>query len=120
VLLSSILGATVGLLLAFPPLKTDAEFRAAMERGDVEKMSRVVQQMSSSAYLVGLTLQKAVTDGNQPVSDGLNNYLNDNYPRDMYGWRVRYAKPWATPTEKALAIQKMRALDPYNPEIPQS
>jgi hypothetical protein len=38
----------------------------------------------------------------------------------MYGWRVKYAKPWATAEEKLIAIKKMRELDPFNPEIPAS
>ena len=118
--MASFAGFCLGFAIAFPPLSVDAEFRKAYETSDIVSMSQVVQKLGSSAFLIGMTLEFAAKNGNQVVGDPLNDLLNIKYPRDMYGWRVKYAKPWATPTEKALAIQKMRALDPYNPEIPQS
>ena len=84
------------------------------------KMSEAVQLTGSSAYLVGLALENAAQNGNQVIGDPLNQILTEKYPRDMYGWRVKYAKPWSTPQERAEAVLKMRELDPFNPEIPKS
>jgi hypothetical protein len=83
-------------------------------------MSQAVQRTGSSAYLVGLALEASAKNGNSVVGEPLNVFLNEKYPRDMYGWRVKYAKPWATPLDKQEAIKKMRELDPFNPEIPAS
>jgi O-antigen ligase len=118
--MASFAGFCLGFAIAFPPLSVDAAFRKAYESSDIPSMSQAVQKLGSSAFLVGMALEFAAKNGNQVVGDPLNDLLNSKYPRDMYGWRVKYAKPWATPTEKALAVQKMKALDPYNPEIPQS
>lgn len=118
--LASFAGFCLGFAIALPPLSVDAAFRKAYESNDIVSMSQVVQKLGSSAFLIGMTLEFAAKNGNQVVGDPLNDLLNAKYPRDMYGWRVKYAKPWATPAEKALAVQKMRMLDPYNPEIPKS
>ena len=118
--MASFVGFCLGFAVAFPPLSVDAAFRKAYESSDIVSMSQAVQKLGSSAFLIGITLEFAAKNGNQIIGDPLNDLLNAKYPRDMYGWRVKYAKPWATPTEKALAIEKMKALDPYNPEIPKS
>jgi O-antigen ligase len=120
VLLSGLVGLSIGFACALPPLVTDASFRSAFESGDLTRMSQAVQRTGSSAYLVGLALEASAKNGNSVVGEPLNVFLNEKYPRDMYGWRVKYAKPWATPLDKQEAIKKMRELDPFNPEIPAS
>lgn len=118
--LASFAGFLLGVLVALPPVLTDAAFRSAYQKGDLVKMSEAVQLTGSSAYLVGLALENAAQNGNQVIGDPLNQILTEKYPRDMYGWRVKYAKPWSTPQERAEAVLKMRELDPFNPEIPKS
>jgi O-antigen ligase len=120
VALGGIVGFVVGFILAIPVLTTDAAFRKAFQSGDLVGMSEAVTRQGSSAYLIGLSLESAAKNGNQVIGEPLNELLNDLYPRDMYGWRVKYAKPWATQAEKLVAIEKMRELDPFNPEIPSS
>jgi O-antigen ligase len=120
VALVGILGFAVGFVIAIPPLTTDAAFRKAFQVGNLAGMSEAVNRQGSSAYLIGLSLEFAAKNGNQVLGEPLNKLLNEKYPRDMYGWRVKYAKPWATAEEKLIAIKKMRELDPFNPEIPAS
>ena len=118
--IGSMVGFCIGFLISFPPFSADAAFRKGYETSDITKMDQAVRKLGSSAYLIGMSLEFAAKNGNQVLGDPLNELLNSKYPRDMYGWRVKYAKPWATSAEKLVAIQKMRELDPYNPEIPNS
>jgi O-antigen ligase len=120
ILLSGLGGGLFGIALAIPVFVVDASFRSAFESGDLSRISQSVDRNVSSAYQMGLALETLAKNGNSVLGEPLNNLLNEKYPRDMYGWRVKYAKPWATPLDKQLAIQKMRELDPFNPEIPKS
>jgi O-antigen ligase len=110
----------IGLLMALPPAAADIKMRSAQVSLEALK----VEQTMDSAYFNPQNTQKYALNIQVFENSGLFD-LSRKYtleaikwnPETYDFWRILYSIRNSTPEEKNLAIEKMKALDPLNPEL---
>ena len=103
----------IGFLLSFLPLKTDIDFRAASNRGDLNSMMRIIKLSSSPATLLSEVQSRAFRAGYLDHSATINKILNERFPRDFGGWLNRFSNPNASAEDQQTSLEKISELDPY-------
>ena len=119
-LLIGSIGAIIGVLIAVPPMSADTKWRSALNSRDVNK----VMQALETGYL---TPQDSAR-----LAQAVQLFANSNLPEQAHEialkaieynpgyfdtWRQLYYLPNSTAEEKALALKKMKMLDPLNPDV---
>lgn len=112
--------AIIGFVLAFIPLNADSKYRTALLSKELNKMMESLNSPGSTAWHLNETLNAAVMNNFSDQARLLDQKLISSYPRDFYGWKIRYFLNNSSAEEKAVALQKIRELDPYNPDLPKS
>ncbi|CAN2231267.1 O-antigen ligase family protein [Candidatus Planktophila dulcis] len=110
----------IGLLIALPPATADIKMRSAQVSQDAFK----VEQTMDSSYFNPQNIQKYALNIQVFENSGLFD-LSHKYtlqaikwnPETYDFWRILYSIKNSTQEERDLAIQKMRVLDPLNPEL---
>jgi uncharacterized membrane protein YciS (DUF1049 family) len=114
------IGAIIGVLIAVPPMSADTKWRSALDSRDVNK----VMQALESGYL---TPQDSAR-----LAQAVQLFANSNLPEQAHeialravrfnpeyfdAWKQLYYLSNSTANEKALALKKMKMLDPLNPDV---
>lgn len=115
--LLGIVGFALGFFLAFIPFNADQAFKIALQSGDAQRQFTESQALGSTAYHMELALDSTIKTNNEPLALEIIDELLRRYPRDFMAWRVKQAFASATPQERSEAFERLKALDPYNPEI---
>ena len=110
----------VGLIIALPPLSADVQFRAAQVSRDVSKLEATMK----SSYFNPQNSQKYSQNIQAFESNGLFD-LSHKYaleavkwdPESFEFWRILFLIKNSTSEEKALAVERMKNLDPLNPDV---
>ena len=112
--------AIVGFILAFIPLNADSKYRTALLSKELNKMMESLDSPGSTAWHLNETLNAAIMNNFSDQARLLDQKLISGYPRDFYGWKILYFLNNSSAEEKSFALQKLRALDPFNPDLPKS
>jgi O-antigen ligase len=115
--LLGIAGFVVGFLLSFIPFNADAKFKESLQSGNPTEQLTRAKVLGATAYHMELALDAAIKANDERLAANITNELLQRYPRDFMAWRVRQALLSSTPQERALAYQRLREMDPYNPDI---
>lgn len=114
------IGILVGILIALPPFNADMKWRSALESKDVNK---VIASLKPS-YLNPLDSQRLSQAVQLLATSNLLPQAHDvaikgvEFGPDYFdAWRVLYFLPNSTDTEKSLALENMKRLDPLNPDV---
>ena len=110
--LFSFLGLSLGFILAYIPMSADANFRKAMNSGNLEMMLSAIDRPGSNAFLISKTLNASVTQGNTELSKKLANKLVSEFPMEIYGWDVIARSQVFTETLRSQARRMMKQIDP--------
>ena len=110
----------LGLLMALPPLTADARWRSAQLARTVPAIEATMQSsyfnpQNSTKYLSNI---QALESSN--LFDLSHKYALEavKWNSDAFElWKVLYLIKNSTPSEKALALQNMKRLDPLNPDV---
>lgn len=113
----SIAGFGVGFMVSFIPFNADQSFKESLQSGDVSKQFAQSKALGATAFHMELSLDAAIKANNEPLAREIIDELIARYPRDFMAWRVKRVLVSATPEEREAAYQKLRSMDPYNPEI---
>ena len=105
----------IGFVLAFIPLRADANFRSAMDSKNLLKVMSASESLGASAFHRELTLQNALQGGYAEQSREIALKLIKSYPRDYMGWKAIYVLKNSSLEEKAEALRTINKLDPFNP-----
>jgi hypothetical protein len=118
-LLTSI-GLVIGSLLAVPPLSSDMKWRNALQSGSVQ----VVEAALVPSYLNPENVNKYVQAVQLFESNQLPDYAYKYAkiavrfnPNAFDAWKLLYYISNSTQTDKDLALQNMKRLDPKNPNV---
>jgi len=114
--LVSIAGATLGFLLAWFPVKADADYISAIRTRSLETIIPATRLFGSTPWHSELALNEALLIPAPPQAKEIATYLVKNYPRSNFGWKAIYYSELSTPEERELALSKLRQLDPFYPE----
>jgi hypothetical protein len=112
--------AGVGLLIALPPATADIKMRSAQ----ISQNALLVEATMDSTYFNPQNIQKYALNIQVFENSGLFD-LSHKYtleaikwnPETYDFWRILYSIRNSTEEERKLAVQKMKVLDPLNPEL---
>ncbi|MTA86094.1 MAG: hypothetical protein F2555_04935, partial [Actinobacteria bacterium] len=119
VLFASVFGL-VGLLVSLPPVSADTKLRTAQVSRDAAKL----EETMSYSYFNPQNLQKYLSniqafEGSE-LFDVSHKYALEAVswnPEAFELWRILYFIKNSTESEKKLAVENMRRLDPLNPDV---
>jgi hypothetical protein len=112
-----ILGACIGLFLAWFPLNADARYFASSKAGDWTRTVDAVDSKGATAWHLSRTAEQAYRQ--QAFDKALEQAqkLISRYPRDIFGWRIMLYLPNSSESMKVQARTRLHQLDPFNPEF---
>ena len=116
--ISAITGAAVGLLLAFPALNADSRFFNSLRSGNVQKLVDISDLPGITAFHLGRIIERSMSVSDLNSARLIDEQLISKFPRDYFGWAVRYDLGNSSPEEKAEAAHVLHLLDPFNPTLP--
>lgn len=120
VVLSSFICGLVGLVISLPPFVSDTKWKSAMS---AQSLPQIEESMKSS-YFNPQNTNKYVMNIRLLEESKLHE-LAHKYalaavewnPQSFESWKFLYFISGSTPEDKAIALEKMRELDPLNPDV---
>jgi O-antigen ligase len=114
------IGLVVGALIAVPPLSADMKWSSAIRSGNVENVKEALEPaylnpLSSFRYASAVQLleQNSLFD----LSHEYALKAVEFNPNHFDSWRMLYAVKNASDSERALALENLKRLDPNNPDV---
>jgi hypothetical protein len=110
----------LGVLIAVPPFAADVKWRSAQESRDAGKIEAVLvpSYFNPASSFKYLQIVGALEESH--LSDLAHKYAMEAVkfnPHSYESWRLFTLIQSATPQEKQIALEKMKELDPRNPNI---
>lgn len=113
-----VLGMTaLGFVLAFFPAYADSKYFSASQSGDVAAMKSATEFPGASLFHLTLTADRLRAMGVNEEAKSLLTTLITQYPRDFYAWRVIAYTELFPLEERQRALQVLKELDPFNPDL---
>jgi len=109
-------GATLGFLLAWIPLRADAQFAAATRERSLEKTIKASRVFGATVWHSEMALDTALRIPAATEAQEIATYLVTTYPRDVFGWKILYLSGLSTPEVRNQALSRLRELDPFYPD----
>jgi len=116
-LLVGVLGLAIGMTLSAIPLNADMRYRAASDKGNLVEMRAATSLLGSTEFHRELVLDFAMRNNLAPEIKDLAEELVRDYPRSFFGWRVLSVASLNTDELRFQALERARALDPFNPDL---
>ncbi len=111
------LGLIIGLGVGLPLMVADATFRSTVKAGDVLKIEASVRQWPQSVVRMTLAAQ-ILREGNLPErSIVIAREAVEFNPMNFEAWKELSLQPNATESERVQALETMKKLDPFNPNL---
>jgi len=111
------LGLIIGLGVGLPLMVADATFRSTVKAGDVLKIEASVRQWPQSVTRMTLAAQ-ILREGNLPErSIVIAREAVEFNPMNYEAWKELSLQPNATESERKQALETMKKLDPFNPNL---
>lgn len=114
------IGIVVGALIAVPPMSADAKWRSALKVQNVQSVESALKSSYLSPSDSQRLAQAVLLFESSKLFDQAHAYamagvvFNPDY---FDAWRVLYGITKSSPSEKELALQNMKRLDPLNPDV---
>ena len=115
--LAVILGLLSGLVIAFPLLRADAQFRSTVKSGDVLKIERNLSQWPQSVIRMNIAAQIFIDGGLADRALVISKKAVELNPYNYEAWEKIYLNSIAGEQDKSKAIAQMKMLDPLNPKL---
>jgi len=111
------MGLIIGLGVGIPLMVADATFRSTVKAGDVLKIEASVRQWPQSVTRMTLVAQ-ILREGNLPErSIVIAREAVEFNPMNFEAWKELSLQPNATESERVQALETMKKLDPFNPNL---
>jgi O-antigen ligase len=111
------LGLIIGLGVGLPLMVADATFRSTVKAGDVIKIEASVRQWPQSVTRMTLAAQ-ILREGNLPErSIVIAREAVEFNSMNFEAWKELSLQPNATESERVQALETMKKLDPFNPNL---
>ena len=121
VLITLVTGALLiplSIKFGFSPWEKDRAFREAATKGDGAALILISEDWPFIYALSELTARTLLDNEYEQLGMQVVRDLIETNPRNLRGWRLLYDRSKET-SERALAISKLKELDPGNPEYDQ-
>jgi O-antigen ligase len=110
-------GLVIGIAISLPLLLADGQFRSTVKAGDVIKIEQNLDQWPQSVIRMNLAAQIFIDGGFADRALKISQKAVKLNPRNFEAWEKIYINPQADQSAKSQALQKMRELDPLNPNL---
>jgi O-antigen ligase len=110
-------GLVVGGVIGFFPFNADANFRHSIEKGDATMIISAVQKWPNDVSRLNYAASLFNSNKLEDKAYVLSKEATELNPRSFDAWNLLYSSKWATDLDKAKALEKMKNLDPHNPEL---
>jgi hypothetical protein len=114
------LGLVVGLILACPPISSDMAWVKAMKTGDFAEVEKVLQPSYLYPRSSDRLANVSVILENSKLYDQAHKYAligTEFNPNSFEAWYLLYAVRNSSESERTLALENMKRLDPRNPDV---
>lgn len=115
-LLSAAFGL-IGILISFLPVKADAAFKNALNSNSADKLEAVLREPASNAWHFIVVIDSLSRSGLNAQAAKHLEEMSKKYPRDFGLWRMAATLPEVNPQIKGKALEELRKLDPFNPNL---
>ena len=111
------LGLVVGIVTLFPAVKADFDLRKAYDSTSAQLLINAANQ-SPADTSKSASISSALLNNNLPIEslEIAKNGLQNN-PRSFDLWKLVYLNPKALMEERKQALNKLKLLDPRNPNL---
>jgi hypothetical protein len=114
------IGAVIGVLIAVPPMAADMRWKSALQSRNVLNLEQALvpgylQPANSAKYAQAMQLLEQSQLGDKAyfyAKKGVE--FNPDY---FDAWKVLYFASKSTEEDKARALENMKRLDPFNPDV---
>jgi hypothetical protein len=79
--MASVLTLSIGFILAYPPLKTDADYLAATKSGSAQLVADVSNRATANAFILSQAAGSASSAGLTDLTREIVSKLNERFPR---------------------------------------
>ena len=111
------MGLVIGLGVGLPLMIADSMFRSTVKSGDVIKIEASVRQWPQSVTRMTYVAQ-ILREGNLPErSIVIAREAVTFNPKNFEAWKELSLQPNATESERIEALETMKQLDPFNPNL---
>jgi hypothetical protein len=117
---ASFIGALIGLLIVLPPFASDAKWKSAMNAKSLPQIESSMipnyfNPQNVNRYIINIRLLEEANFKDLAYKYALKAVAWN--PESYESWRFLYFASKSTPTDKELALAKMKELDPLNPNV---
>lgn len=116
--LMGIFGACIGVSLVVPPLQADSKVYDAIQSKDFMTMTQSLEGLGTTAWHMEVALDNAVRNNDVNSASQIIDLIQRQFPRDYYAHFIQYVSANSSETVREIARQKLRELDPFNPNVP--
>lgn len=113
----TITGFLLGFVLSWFPLNADSKFFSAYKSRDSQALIEVTKLPGATAWHMSRVIELSFKSGAYDQAQTMTKELLRKYPRDFFGWRALWFLPTTSESEKLTALERMKQLDPFNPEV---
>ena len=111
------LSTAIGVILAVIPQQADSRYFAATKTGQFTTVEKAAISIGSTAWHRNLLLDAAMASQDSVSARRISYDAIARYPRNFWAWKVLWVLPDSTVEERTKALDKLRELDPFNPEF---
>jgi hypothetical protein len=115
--MAMIAGLVVGGAIGYLPFNSDANFRHSIETGDPNKIYTAATKWPSDASRIMYAAQIFDQNKMQDKAVSLAREAVKLNPRSYDAWNYLYNSPSVTGNEKREILDRLKALDPHNPDL---
>jgi len=108
-----VLGCAAGAVIVLPPFLGDIRWNSSLASGDPTKLIAAVEAWPQNSHRFIATARGYANNGELPQALQLSLSSVAFDPRAFDSWRLIYIYPNSSVAQKALALTKMKELDPH-------
>ena len=110
-------GIVIGVAIALPLFISDSQFRSTVKSGGVIQIQQSVEKWPQSVIRMTLAAKILREGGFADQAFEISTKATNLFPNNFEAWQELYANPNAGEKLKLEALQKMKKLDPLNPNL---
>ena len=115
--MAMVAGLVVGGVIGYLPFNADANFRHALESGDANKIYPAATKWPTDAARLNYATQIFEQNKMPDKAVELAREAVKLSPRNFDAWMYLYNAPSVSGNEKGEILDRLKALDPHNPDL---
>jgi len=108
---SSVALLALGFILAFLPLKTDADFATAAKSGSAEKLLEITSRPTANTFFLARAASDSVQSNLPDIGKSITTRLTTSFPRTLMGHLLTYDNPASSQSERDAALAAITQID---------